>query len=349
MKVAVGLVPLTGLRVVTAWTAQPAVILGCALLAGSYLAAAAQLRRAGRCWSRRRTVSFLGGVALLAVVGLSFLAVYDDTLFWTRAVQGVVLLLVAPLLLAAGAPLTLAQATLPNPVRAWAGRVRRSTAARTVTLPPVVTLLLVAPPFVIYLTGLYALALRSEVVSGLVSLGLLGAGFVYVASRLQVDPMPRRTHHGLTLAMAVAEVVADGILGLVLWFGPLVAAGHDAAVARHWGPDPRTDQVIGAGVWWIGGDLAGLPFLGVIMTRFAAEDARQARLVDAELDARDARNTNQTPNLEQTHEREQTHETMTEERAEGSAPAAPGGAAGPARPRLWWEDDPRFADRFRRR
>jgi len=55
----------------------------------------------------------------------SFLAVYDETLFWTRAVQGVVLLLVAPLLLAVAAPLTLVQATVPVGVRARLGVIRR--------------------------------------------------------------------------------------------------------------------------------------------------------------------------------------------------------------------------------
>ena len=334
MALPAGLVPLSGLRVLSAWTFQPGVVLGCAALAGAYGTGVARLRRAGASWSARRTVSFLGGVALLAVIGLSFLGVYDDTLFWVRSVQGVVLLLVAPLLLAAAAPLTLARATLPVAACTRLGRIRRSRAARALTLPPVVTLLLVAPPFVVYLTGLAALSLRSPVVSGLVSLGLLGAGFVYVASRLQIDPMPRRTHHGLTLAMGIAEVVADGVLGLVLWFGPLVAVDHYAALHRLWGPGLRTDQVIGAGVWWIGGDLAGLPFLGAIMTRFAAEDAREARRVDAELDAVPEAGPGAGPD---------TGREAGQEHAVGAA----GGPEG--RPRLWWEDDPRFADRFRRR
>jgi caa3-type cytochrome oxidase assembly factor Caa3/CtaG len=125
--------------------------------------------------------------------------------------------------------------------------------------------------------------------------------------------------------------VADGVLGLVLWMGPLLAVGHYDAVARTWGPTQRNDQAIGAGVWWIGGDLAGLPFLGAIALRFAAADAREARRVDAELDAaeRDAA---------------ELARVAAEREAGGDGD---GGDAG-ARPRLWWEDDPRFADRFRR-
>ncbi|MCD2192231.1 cytochrome c oxidase assembly protein [Actinomycetospora endophytica] len=315
-----GLPPLTLARAFTAWTARPAVLAGVALLGGGYLAGVRRVRRDGGAWPTRRLVSFLVGVAALVLVGASAIAVYDDTLFWTRALQGVVLLLVAPMLLAGGAPLTLARDTLPTAVVGRLGTVRRSRAARAVSSPGMATIALIAPPFVLYLTGLYPLELRSGVVSGLVAVALLAAGLLYVVSRLQIDPVPRPTHHGLTLGVAIAEMVADGVLGLVLWMGPLLAVSHYAALDRDWGPDQRTDQAIGAGVWWIGGDLAGLPFLGAIAVRFAASDAREARRIDAELDAA---------------EREAAAEQSRED-DDGE------------RPRLWWEDDPRFADRFRR-
>lgn len=322
-----GLPPLTLARALTAWTARPAVLAGIAVLGGGYLAGVRRVRGAGGVWPIRRVVAFLSGVAALVVVGASVIAVYDDTLFWTRALQGVVLLLVAPMLLAGGAPLTLARDTLPTPVVGRLGVVRRSRVARAASSPGMATVALIAPPFVVYLTGLYPLELRSWVVSGLVSLALLAAGLLYVVSRLQIDPVPRPTHHGLTLGVAIAEMVADGVLGLVLWMGPLLAVGHYAALDRPWGPDQRTDQAIGAGVWWIGGDLAGLPFLGAIAVRFAASDAREARRVDAELDAA---------------------EEAAAARAAAERAADDGEREDTGRPRLWWEDDPRFADRFRR-
>jgi cytochrome c oxidase assembly factor CtaG len=328
-----GLPPLTSARALTSWTARPAVLVGVAVLAAGYLTGVRRARTAGLRWSARRTVAFLAGTVLLLLIGASFVAVYDDTLFWARAVQGVVLLVVAPMLLAAGAPLTLARDTLPPAAVGRLGRIRRSGAARTIASPGMATVALIAPPFLLYLTGLYPLELRNGVVSGLVSLGLLAAGLLYVVSRLQIDPVPRETNHGLTLGIAIAEVVADGVLGLVLWMGPLLAVGHYDAVHRTWGPSQRDDQAIGAGVWWIGGDLAGLPFLGAIAVRFAAADAREARRVDAELDAAEAA---------AAAEREAVRARVGEDDGEDGADDG-----GP--PRLWWEDDPRFADRFRRR
>ncbi len=234
-----GLPPLTAGRLLTSWTAPPAVLAGVAVLGGAYLAGVRRMHRAGLPWSARRTAPFLLGAALLLLVGTSVVAVYDDTLFWARAVQGVVLLVVAPMLLAAGAPLTLARETLPATAVGRLGRLRRSRVAHAVSSPGAATIALIAPPFLLYLTGLYPLELRSAVVSGLVSVGLLAAGLLYVVSRLQIDPVPRETHHGLTLGIAIAEVVTDGVLGLVLWTGPLLAVAHYDAVARTWGPTPR--------------------------------------------------------------------------------------------------------------
>jgi cytochrome c oxidase assembly factor CtaG len=328
-----GLPPLTLVRALTAWTARPAVLAGIAVLGGGYGAGMRGVRAAGGAWPARRAASFLAGLVALVLVGASAIAVYDDTLFWTRALQGVVLLLVAPMLLAGGAPLTLARDALPPPVVGGLGRIRRSRAARAASSPGMATVALIAPPFVLYLTGLYPLELRNGAVSGLVSVVLLGAGLLYVVSRLQIDPVPRETHHGLTLGIAIAEVVTDGVLGLVLWMGPLLATGHYAALDRSWGPDQRTDQAIGAGVWWIGGDLAGLPFLGAIAVRFAASDAREARRIDAELDAA---------------ERAAAEQAAAERAVAGRGSGDDDEGEDTGRPRLWWEDDPRFADRFRR-
>ncbi|MBV8993602.1 MAG: cytochrome c oxidase assembly protein [Pseudonocardiales bacterium] len=72
--------------------------------------------------------------------------------------------------------MTLAQQTLPPALRSRLGRVRCSRVARALTLPPVVGLLLVGPPLVIYLSGLHGLMLRYQFVSAVADLALLGAG-----------------------------------------------------------------------------------------------------------------------------------------------------------------------------
>jgi cytochrome c oxidase assembly factor CtaG len=176
------------------------------------------------------------------------------------------------------------------------------------TFPLVVTVVLVVPLLVLYFSPLYELTLRSAVASGVAGAVVALTGFVYYWSRFRVDPTPRNDSYLVTLWITVVEMIGDAVLGVVLWLGPLVAAGWYAAQAS--GIDPRLDQTIGAGILWIGGDVVGLPFILIVVNRLSREDARKARVIDAELDA---------------------------------AEASDGGPAG-----LWWEQDPQLAQRFRR-
>lgn len=319
MTAAALLPPLTALRLFTTWRFAPLLLGASATAAAGYTVAAR--RRPG--WPPGRAAAFGAGLVVAVVAGSSFVGVYDDMLFWVRAVQNLMLLMVVPMLLALGAPLTLLAAGVPEDRRPAWRRVLHSRAARVLTGPFAATVLLVAPLMVLYLTPLYAMTLRDGVVSGAVGTGLVACGFVYFWTRLRIDPTPASTPYPVTLVLTIAEMVGDAVLGIVLWLGPAVAAAYYPGLHRGWGPDPHTDQVLGAGVLWIGGDVVGLPFLGVVLWLFSREDARRARATDAELDAAE------TP-------------------APASGPES-GPDAGPAPSRLWWQDDPQLADRFRPR
>lgn len=319
LTLAAAVPPLTVGQVFTAWRAEPGVLAAAAVLGGGY--GWGLRRRAGRSravveggpvlppWPAGRTTAFFLGVATILIVGCSFLGVYDDTYFWVRAVQNTVLLMVTPMLLALGAPIRLAADTLSPGLRAPLARALHGPVPRAVTFPLVITVILVLPLLVLYLSPLYELTLRSAVASGVAGAVVTFAGFVYYWSRFRIDPTPRKGSYLVTLWVTVVEMIGDAVLGVVLWLGPLVAAGWYAAQAS--GIDPRLDQTVGAGVLWIGGDIVGLPFILIVVNRLSREDEQQAQVVDAELDA-------------------------AEERADG-----------PVRP--WWEDDPQLADRFRRR
>jgi cytochrome c oxidase assembly factor CtaG len=180
-----------------------------------------------------------------------------------------------------------------------------------VTFPLVITILLVVPMMVLYLSPLYELTLRSAVASAVSGFILALVGFIYFWTRFRLDPTPRTDPYGVTIWITVVEMLGDAALGVVLWLGPLVAAGFYGALTRDWGPGLRTDQTVGAGVLWVGGDVAGLPFIGIVLSRMTKEDEIRAAEIDAEMDA--------------------------------APPAEPGEA-----PRLWWQDVPEIADRFHR-
>ncbi|MBV8996949.1 MAG: hypothetical protein JO287_25340 [Pseudonocardiales bacterium] len=75
-------------------------------------------------------------------------------------------------------------------LRARLGQIRRGRVACAVTLPPVVTLLLIGPLLASACQVVRAYRVLSGV-SAVVEVVLLGVGFVYGASRRQIDPMSR--------------------------------------------------------------------------------------------------------------------------------------------------------------
>jgi cytochrome c oxidase assembly factor CtaG len=316
--------PLSWDRLLTAWTPNPGALVMVVALALAYGLGVRRLHRAGLAWPVARWWWFLSGLASILLVTVSVVGVYSRTLFWDRAVQNIVLLMITPLLLALGAPLTLLREVLPARATRRASRILHSAAARALTFPLVMTAALIVPLFVLYLTPLYEASLRSAVLSAGVGTGLVASGFLYFWTRFRIDPTPRTDPYLLSVAISVAEVIFDGVLGLIVWLGPLIAPHYYLALNRGWGPDLRLDQIIGAGVLWIGGDLAGLPFLAGVVNRMVREDQRDAVTIDAELD---------------------TLEIL-------DAAAGAGGSSStnpsPAKPRLWWEDHPELADRFRR-
>ncbi len=319
--------PLTGGAVLTSWRWDTSAVLITAVLGVAYWAAWSVARRRGTAVRGGRAASFLAvGLGVWLLTGISVIGVYSDTLFWVRALQMLLLLYVVPFGLAAGKPVTVLRDALGPARQARVDRVLASGFARAITYPAVSSLLILATPWLFYLSPWFEAVLRNGWVDVLTRLLVVVIGFLYFYSRLQADPVPRRFTQSISLLITVFESLADGVLGIVLWLGPLLAAGYYAEIGRTWGPDARMDQIIGAGVIWLLGDVLGLPFLLVLMRSFAADERRKAAQVDAELDAAEAKR--------------RSRRTV---RAAAPEPEDEPQASG-----LWWENDPQLRERFRR-
>jgi cytochrome c oxidase assembly factor CtaG len=277
---------------------------------------------AGYWWAARRggepkpaqAWSFAVGLLVWALATLSAIAVYAPVLFWMRALQVLMLLFVVPFLLALGRPVaTLRAASGPTGQRRL-DEVLASWPARAACSPLVTSALMLATPWLLYLTPWYVASLINPVVAALTRIALLLIGFGYFYTRLQSDLVPHRYSPFLSMGISVAETLGDGLLGLVLWLGPLIAYDYYAGLGRTWGPSMRTDQTVGAGILWILGDVLGLPFLLLLMR---ALGSREKELADEADEADEA------------------------DRTEAVEP-------GSARQTLWWEADPQLRDRFGR-
>lgn len=288
-------------------------------------------------WAWRRSTVSAGRGAVFTVMGVgvwvvstaSFVGAYADVLFWVRALQVVILLLIVPFGLAAGMPLTVARDALGPRGRRRFDAAMASRAARVLTYPAVTSAAVLITPWLFYLTGWYSAVLRGTALDIVTRLLFVAIGFGYFWSRLQVDPVPRRFPQALSLLITLVETIGDGLLGVVIWQGGDIAHGWYAALDRTWGPSLRTDQIIGAGILWVLGDVVGLPFLLTLMSRFRTEQTRRALEIDAEIDAQiDA---GRPPSATSVPAGDDAGD-----RADADAP-----------PALWWETDATLRDRFR--
>ncbi|MEH3157044.1 MAG: cytochrome c oxidase assembly protein [Gordonia paraffinivorans] len=102
----------------------------------------------------------MSGCGLVATA--SSVGAYADTLFWVRALQVVLLLLVAPFGLALGMPLTVLRDACSTRGRARFDHVLGSRAARAVTHPAVTSGVILVTPWLFYLTPWYTAVLRGR-------------------------------------------------------------------------------------------------------------------------------------------------------------------------------------------
>lgn len=308
--------PLAWATVWRAWHFDMAATVCAVLLVAGYAWALSHARRHRSHTSTGWVSCFAIAIGCWALASMSFVGVYAHTLFWIRALQVVLLLLVVPFFLTLGRPVTITRHALPPRALDRFDRALSSTPARIVTHPLATSLAMLATPWLLYLTPWYTASLTNGVLGAATRIMLVLIGFSYFYARLQVDPVPRRYPQLISLLISVAETIGDGVLGLVLWQGPLVASTYYFALHRSWGPDLRTDQTIGAGILWVLGDVLGLPFLLLLMRALSADDKAHAAQIDAELDR------------------------------VGQSPSAP--AENLVTSTLWWENDPQLRDRFGR-
>jgi cytochrome c oxidase assembly factor CtaG len=268
--------------------------------------------------TRAHAWSFCAGLVVWVLATVSAIAVYATVLFWVRALQVLLLMFVVPFLLAMGRPVTTLRAAASDSGRRRLDGALASRVALVLSSPVVTSALMLATPWLLYLTPWYVASMVNPVVAALTRILLPLIGFGYFYARLQTDPVPRRYSPLLSMVISLAETLGDGLLGLVLWLGPLIASDYYAGLGRTWGPSMRTDQSVGAGVLWILGDVLGLPFLMMLMRALGAHE----RAIADEADEAD------------------------EAGRADDADRDVGAESRPATAAMWWEADPQLRDRF---
>ena len=253
---------------------RPGVLALVLLAAAGYLTGVRRLRRRGEDWPAGRTVAFLAGLAVVVGATCSGLEPYGRVLEWVHMVEHLLLIMIAPALLAFGSPLQLAadagsgavRTILHRPVVSW------------LTSPAGAVVLYAVAVVGVHLTGLLTLAMRGDAVHVSEELAYLGAGFVLFQLTFGSSPGPwQLTNLGKLALLAVVSPV-DTVVGVVLLqTGTLSIAGgehgHDGLVRPDWAPAPADDTIAAGSIMWAGG--TGIMALFMIIVGLAWLHGRQ--------------------------------------------------------------------------
>jgi cytochrome c oxidase assembly factor CtaG len=318
---------LHGSDVFTAWKFDPAMLAVLLLgVAGYVLGVRRYQREVGR-WPLARKVCFAVAAVLFTLATMSFIGSYEKVLFWDRALQNALLLMTTPLFLACGAPLTLATTGDSRGARLVAKTIAAKP-LQVLTFPAVVSIILLVTPYALYFTSWYETSLTNAFADETLHLELMAVGFLYFWSRIQLDPVPRKFSHMISVWISFVEGIGDAGVAMVLWLGGnLVAGGYYASLsslphAVLYAPlrlgatsGLAWNQAFGGAVFWIVGDITSIPLLAALWRALRKEETVAGDEAQEDLEV-------------------------------VAIELAPGDGSLQERFRPWWETDPELAGRF---
>ncbi|MEV6847683.1 cytochrome c oxidase assembly protein [Actinoplanes sp. NPDC051411] len=248
-----------------------------------------RLRKRGDHWPPGRTVAFVvGGLGSIAVVTVTGIEAYDDTLLSVHMVQHMVLAMVGPIFLALGAPVTLALRTMRKGPRRKLLAFLQSRLVHVLTFPLVAFGIFIANPFALYFTGLYKLTLENDWLHELTHIHFIVTGCLFFWPLLGLDPLPNRWPYPGRALLMVLSVPFHTVLGLTIMQDKTLLAGdYYPGLHLAWS-NPWSDQVTAGGILWAGGELVSVTMLGILVIQWMRQSEREARRIDRALDRAEA-------------------------------------------------------------
>lgn len=241
----------------SSWPADPAIILALLAAGAVYAVGARRVRRSGggrAALPGWRMAAAVGALLLLAIVFLTPVELWAETLFSVHMAQHLVLtLFVAPLLVAAR-PLLVGAMALPAgsrrplwQVRPWLelGRGRSAT-----TLAVVAVVVHAVTLWVWHIPALYELGIRDPLVHLVEHATMLGGALPLWW--LVLDATGRHATGASVLAVFASTLQSAMLAGLLTFAGTAIMTAHGDGPAA-WGLTALEDQHLAGGLMWFPG------------------------------------------------------------------------------------------------
>jgi putative copper resistance protein D len=272
-------VDFTAHNVLTQWDFSPFSLLALAALVAigvCYLRADWRLAARGRRWSGRRTASFLAGLVAVDLALQSPVAMFTGTYFQAHVIQHLLLMVIAPPLLAMGAPMTLWLQTANRTTKTTLLSGLNSRWFQVLTHPLIVWFLYYFSMFAFFLTAALGTAMEHMWLMDVINVGFLLGATLFWWPIVGLDPIPHwKMTHGIRMVNLMIGIPVESFLGIALLGDSRPAAPMYTLASTH----------SGGALLWVGAEIfTFLAFVPIFMQWLRAEERKAARY-DQHLDA----------------------------------------------------------------
>lgn len=288
----------------TQWKFDLAWTLVCVFAVALYLAGVIRLRRRGDKWPINRTIMWVAGMLGLFYATNGALNAYEQVLFSVHMLMHMLLMMMIPLLLVLGAPITLLlRATKKRQDGSWGARewvmwMVQTPYSKFITHPLVASVIFVGSLWAFYFSGLFRWSMEEHLGHQWMIVHFLISGYLFCLSMIGVDPVPYRFPYPLRLVTLFASMGFHAFFGVMIMGSTgLLLADWYGAMGRTWGATPLEDQSAGGGIAWGIGELPTFALALIVAVQWSRSDERETKRRDraadrsgeAELEAYNAR------------------------------------------------------------
>ncbi len=267
-------VPFTLHNALTRWQFGPfalCVTAAVLVLAVWYLRADWQLAARGRAWHRSRTAAFLSGLVAVELALQSPIATFTGRYFEAHVLQHLLLMIVAPPLLALGAPSTLLLQTAGRRTKTRWLRILRSLPFAALTHPVTAWALYYGVMFVFFLTPLINVAMHHMDLMDVLNLGFLFGGTVFWWPMVGIDPI---IHWKMSYPFRLLNVLVGA--GIEAFLGVAILDQAHPIASMYTLSGTRA----GGGILWAGTELGLLVAAAPILVQWMRSEERVGRRHD---------------------------------------------------------------------
>ncbi len=256
------------------WSPFPLVVLAVLILVGWwYLRADWNLAMRGRRWKGIRTASFLAGLVAVDLALQSPVASMTMFYFQAHVVQHLLLMIIAPPLLALGAPSTLLLQTASRRIKTRWLAVLRSRPFAVLTHPITVWSLYFGTMFAFFLSPLINVAMNHMALMDAFNVLFLMGGLLFWWPLVGIDPMVHwKMSYGIRLLTLLIGSGVETFLGVALLGSSKPAASMYTVASTH----------AGAGLLWSSAEVATFVGLVPIFIQWVRSEERAGIRADAQ-------------------------------------------------------------------